>query len=112
MWTVFNQSVEQSYLHISTRRFVPHAYPPLKMKALCEGYPNMFSELRAETGINEQMVHSVCVLVHRRCKCGRCSAKVLKKVTSISPPPGLCPMRTPPPQMKALCEGYPNMFSE
>ena len=30
MWTVFNQSVEQSYLHISAPRFLPHAYPPLK----------------------------------------------------------------------------------
>ena len=39
--------------------------PTPQMKALCEGYPNMFSELRAETGINEQMVHFVCVLVHR-----------------------------------------------
>ena len=66
------------------------------MKALCEGYPNMFSELRAEAGINEQMVHFVCVLVHRRCKCGLCSAKVLNKVTSISPRPSLCPMRTHP----------------
>ena len=82
------------------------------MKALCEGYLNMFSELGAETGINEQIVHFVCVLVHQRCKCGLCSFKLLNKATSISPRPGLCPMRTPPPQMKALCEGYPNMFSE
>ena len=72
----------------------------------------MLSELGAETGINKQMVHFVCMLVHRRCKCGLCSTKVLNKVTSISPRPGLYPMRTPPPQMKALCEGYPNMFSE
>ena len=28
MWTVFNQSVEQSYLHISAPRFVPDALPP------------------------------------------------------------------------------------
>ena len=66
------------------------------MKALCEGYPNMFSELRAETGINEQMVHFVCVLDHRRCKCGRCSTKVLNKVNSKYPRPGLCPMHTHP----------------
>ena len=64
------------------------------MKALCEGYPKRFSALGAETGINEQMVHFVCVLVHRRCKCGLCSTKVLNKVTSISPRPGLCPMHT------------------
>ena len=66
------------------------------MKALCEGYPNIFSELGAESGINEQMVHFVCELVHRRCKCELCSTKVLNKVTSISPRPGLCPMRTHP----------------
>ena len=30
MWTVFNQSVEQSYFHISTPRFVADTYPPLK----------------------------------------------------------------------------------
>ena len=67
-----------------------------QMKALCEGYLNMFSELGAETGINEQIVHFVCVLVHQRCKCGLCSFKLLNKATSISPRPGLCPMRTPP----------------
>ena len=66
------------------------------MKALCEGYPNMFLELGAEIGINEQMKHFVCVLVHRRCKCGLCSFKVLNKVTSMSPRPGLCPMHTHP----------------
>ena len=66
------------------------------MKALCEGYSNIFSELGAETGINEQMVHFVCVLVHRRYKCELCSTKVLDKVTSIFPRPGLCPMRTHP----------------
>ena len=33
MWTVFNQSVEQSYLHISAPMFVPDAYPPLKSMA-------------------------------------------------------------------------------
>ena len=32
MWTVFNQSVEQRYLHISVPRFVPDAFPPLKCK--------------------------------------------------------------------------------
>ena len=56
----------------------------------------MFSELGAETGIDEQIVHFVCELVHRRCKCGLCYFKVLNKVTSISPRPGLCPMRTHP----------------
>ena len=66
------------------------------MKALCEGYPNMFSELGAATGINKQMVHFVCVLVHRRCKCELCSTKVSNKVTPISLRPGLCPMRTHP----------------
>ena len=66
------------------------------MKALCEGYPKMFSELGAETGINKQMVHFVCVLVHRRCKCGLCSTKVMSKDASLSPHQSLCPMRTHP----------------
>ena len=32
MWAVFNHSVEQSYLHISTPRFVADTCPPLKGK--------------------------------------------------------------------------------
>ena len=56
----------------------------------------MLLETGAETGINKQMVHFVCVLVHRRCKGELCSTKVLNKVTSIAPRPGLCPMRTHP----------------
>ena len=47
-------------------------------------------------GINKQMVHFVCLLVHRRCKCGLCSTKVLNKDTSISPCARLCPMHTHP----------------
>ena len=62
----------------------------------------MFSELGAETGINKQMVHFVCVLVHRSCKCELCSTKVLNKVTSISPRPGLCPMSTHPSNESSL----------
>ena len=30
MWTVFNQSVEESYLYISGPGFVADTYPPLK----------------------------------------------------------------------------------
>ena len=96
MWTVFNQSVEQSYAPYLRAQVSAPCVPTPQMKALCEGYPNMIWEWGAETGINEQMVHFVCVLIHRRCKCGLCSTKVLNKVTSISPRPGLCPMRTHP----------------
>ena len=96
MWTVFNQSVEQSYAPYLRAQVSAPCVPTPKMKALCEGYPNMIWEWGAETGINEQRVHFVCVFIHRRCKCGLCSTKVLNKDTSISPCPGLCPMRTHP----------------
>ena len=68
------------------------------MKALCEGYSNIFSELGAETGINEQMVHFVCVLVHRRYKCELCSTKVLNKVTLHNSAPRFLPHAYPPPK--------------
>ena len=70
----------------------------------------MFSQLGVKTGINEQMVHFVCVLVHQRCKCGLCSFKVLNKATSISPRPGLCPMRTHPSNESPLRELFEYVF--
>ena len=54
MWTVFNQSVEQSYAPYLHAQVSAPCVPTPKMKALCEGYPNMIWEWGAETGINEQ----------------------------------------------------------
>ena len=45
MWTVFSQSVEQSWLHISAPRFVPDAYPPLKSKPFARGIRIRFRNL-------------------------------------------------------------------
>ena len=76
MWTVFNQSVEQSCLHICAPRFVPHAYPPFNRRLVARGIRICFRnwELKPELkckwcilyacwfigGVNVDYVHLRC----------------------------------------------------